>query len=60
MAERRPLVIVNNRTTELPAGDTLPAGTTGTGTGEIAVADGMTAPPVMLTSEAEDDFLYAG
>jgi hypothetical protein len=27
--------------------------------GEILVADGMSAPPVMLTNEAEDDFLYS-
>jgi hypothetical protein len=27
-------------------------------TNEILVADGVSAPPVMLTNEAEDDFLY--
>lgn len=26
---------------------------------EILVADGVSAPPVMLTNEAEDDFLYS-
>lgn len=29
------------------------------GVGEILVADGLSAPPVMLTNEAEDDFLYS-
>lgn len=29
------------------------------GAGEILVADGISAPPVMLTNEAEDDFLYS-
>ena len=28
------------------------------GGGEILVADGTSAPPIMLTNEAEDDFLY--
>jgi len=32
----------------------------GSGGGEILVADGVSAPPVMLTNEAEDDFLYEG
>lgn len=30
----------------------------GTASGEILVADGVSAPPVMLTDEAETDFLY--
>ena len=59
MAERRPLVIgPNGQPEELPAGDTLPGGTGGAG--EILVQDGSSAPPVMLTNEAESDFLYAG
>lgn len=28
--------------------------------GEILVQDGSSAPPVMLTNEAEDDFIYSG
>ena len=31
----------------------------GSGGGEILVADGISAPPVMLTNEAEDGFLYS-
>lgn len=27
--------------------------------GEILIEDGSSSPPVMLTNEAEDDFLYA-
>jgi hypothetical protein len=30
----------------------------GGGAGEILVADGISAPPIMLTNEAEDDFVY--
>lgn len=30
-----------------------------TGVGEVLVMDGSSAPPVMLTNEAQDDFLYA-
>ena len=28
--------------------------------GEILVAEGISAPPIMLTNEAEDDFIYSG
>lgn len=31
----------------------------GSSGGEILVADGISAPPVMLTNEAENDFLYS-
>lgn len=30
------------------------------GSGEILIEDGSSAPPVMLTNEAQDDFLYEG
>jgi hypothetical protein len=30
------------------------------GSGEALVADGISAPPVMLTNEAQDDFLFSG
>lgn len=43
-----------------PASLTISAtGGGGGGAGEILVADGISAPPVMLTNEAEDDFLYS-
>lgn len=34
------------------------AGGGGGGSGEALVADNISAPPIMLTNEAEDDFLY--
>lgn len=54
--ERRPLVLINGRQKELPAGDTVPGASGGS---EILVQNGSSAPPVMLTNEAEDDFLYS-
>lgn len=56
MAERRPLVQINGRLKELPVGDTLPGAA---GACEVLVADGVSAPPVMLTNESQDDFLYS-
>ena len=38
----------------------LTAASTGTSGGEILIQDGSSAPPVMLTNEDEDDFLYSG
>lgn len=38
----------------------LTAASNGSGGGEILIQDGSSAPPVMLTTEAEDDFLYEG
>lgn len=43
-------------------GDTITiaaTGGSGSGAGEILIQDGSSAPPVMLTNEAEDDFIYA-
>lgn len=39
--------------------NTLTVSATGGSGGEILVQDGSSAPPVMLTNEAEDDFLYS-
>jgi hypothetical protein len=38
---------------------TIGGGTSTSAGGEILVADGMSGPPVMLTNEAEDDFVYS-
>jgi hypothetical protein len=35
-------------------------GGSGLSAGEILIEDGSSAPPVMLTTEDEDDFLYEG
>jgi hypothetical protein len=53
----------NATTSDLPEGDNLyftDARARAAGGGEILVADGVNAPPVMLTNEAEDDFIYQG